>query len=235
MNEAEDQISAYVEGRMDAAEQASFETRMANDPNLADAVALHQEATAAVQAVAREALKNRIQSLDEKAPSSNARLWIGIAASVALLVVATWWWSSNSSAPPSELYATYYENYPDRLSTLSSSDALLKKAMAFYQNQQFDSSIVYLLQLKPTFQPPEAIDLYLGLSELGAKRPEKALLYFHSVKDQQAAFAEVAHWYEVLALLANQKNDAALASLQAYRKQWTYQAEKAAALEKDLQ
>lgn len=219
----ETSIEAYLEGRMNAAQREAFEVRLRNEQDVRDALALHQEATVAVRAIAREDLKSRIQGIDQNSSKGNHMGWWAAAAAVCILFGAAWWWNTKASFTGPELYAEHFSPYPDRLSTLGNGDAVLKKAMGHYQNQEFDSAAIYFQKLEQYSDSPDAIALYQSISLLAAGHPQQAIAELDRLKNSQTSFAEVAHWYHVLALLSNNQMEEARQSLSTYREKWSYQ------------
>ena len=98
-----EQIEAYLAGKLNSDDLASFEKQLASDVTLRDEVERHRKAEVAIQYGFQQAMKQRLQRIDTEMPTTvrGRRIWIRrlAAAAASVLIVAA----------GIELYA--YKNY----------------------------------------------------------------------------------------------------------------------------
>ena len=84
----EEQLEQYVLGRLSPADRAAFEARLAEDPDLREALARERDINEGVRRMGREILKRRIAAASKSAPRT-AVPWVRIAALAAMILVVT--------------------------------------------------------------------------------------------------------------------------------------------------
>lgn len=224
----EDDIDRYLEHKMSAQEHKAFEERIKSDPALRKEVALQQDITAGINLFGGEALKKKLQSADREetdlpsdseAKNNRGRpmyTWIGIAASLsALFLVAILLFDRGTD--PQELYATYYEPYPNVVNPAQRSEGAATdaagQAMYFYEQGEFEKAIQLFTQ-EPSLSD-QAYRFYLGVSYLGSKNAQQAISILTPLsEDAQFAFHEPVLWYLGLAQLQTSKPELARETLQ---------------------
>nr|WKN36941.1 tetratricopeptide repeat protein [Tunicatimonas sp. TK19036] len=212
----EDDIDRYLGQEMSIQEREAFEERMNHDPALQKEVALQKDITMGINLFGGESLKKQLQSVDredtdvppvsEEAPTRRARpmyVWLGIAASLtALFLVAILLF--DRGANPQDLYATYFEPYPNVVNPAQRSEGgatdAAGQAMFFYERGEFTKAIELFTQ-EPLLSD-QAYQFYRGVSYLGVNDAQQAVVTFTSLsEDEQNAFYEPSLWYMGLAQL----------------------------------
>jgi len=208
----EDNIDRYLRKEMKPEEQKAFEDALSKDEALQSEVNLQRDALSGINLFGAESLKKQLQEIDaQQAPSSPSNrgrplyVWLAVAASVtALLLVTVLLFDGSPNAQ--ELYATYYEPYPNVVNPVERSEGAVTdpagQAMYYYEQGKFEEAIALFVQEQPASVQP--YQFYLGVSYLGNNQPVMAEQTLASLaEDEQGVFYEAALWYSGLAHLAN--------------------------------
>ena len=196
---------------MSEAEQATFEQRLANEPDLRTEVDIHQ----GVMGVAGDSglqnlfgeLEKADQSFEHKSSAKvlklNYRRLLSAAAAILLLLGALLW--IFDSEPSSEvLYATHFEPYIMVLNqrTGSEENVLLKQATSAYSEGNYSASADSFLQLAEDKPSNISYQFYSGISLLAANKANEAIPILEEIsRSGNPSFGEQSRWYLALAYL----------------------------------
>lgn len=220
LSNQEDNIERYLREEMDHQERKVFEEALNEDESLQEEVDLQQDVFSGIGLFGAEEMKKQLQAIDadekDSSPIAASRgrplyTWLAVAASVtALLLVAIFLFNAGPNSQ--ELYATYYEPYPNVVNPVERSSGVptdaAGKAMYFYEQGNFEEAI------KLFTQEPNLNDLayrfYLGVSYLGTQQSELAEQTLQPLlEDEEGAFYEAALWYTSLSQLARDQSESA--------------------------
>ena len=210
--ENEDQIERYLSGNMSEQDQADFEKKMESDAQLREAVYFQRDLISGINFHFNSELKTRLKkaSASVEPPKKSSGRWfygvLGLAASFLLLMLIGYWYLSSHTSP-SDLYAAYYQPYPNIINPLERSGAMpegsLEKAMIAYEQGNFEEAVALFRQeetLESNFQ------FYLALSLLEQQETTEAISLLDQVIDSDnETLLLPAHWYQGLAYLKNQQ------------------------------
>ena len=214
----------YINGRMTAEEQQSFEQEMSSNPELREELEMHRKLVSSIET---ESVRHMLEQIHEENFSqeetplvslrSRARYFpLAIAASVALLILAGWWVFSWQSSQPEALYATYYspdEGLPTTLGYMD--DAQFAEGMISYKMGDYAEALDYWQPLLSADPANDTLNYYGGLAYLGSGQAEKAIAHLEKVTaNEGSAYQTDARWYLALAYLKNERTTEAQALLQ---------------------
>jgi len=184
------QIEQYLEGEMSAKEAAAFEEEVSNNPELAEAVKLHQLAIAGIQQKGNadfQAFKKRMQTEVEETPvvSINRtpvlRRLMAIAAMLLLVAVGYFLWPKTAANP---MQATTTELIAFNLSGTKGSapdpaNVTFLKGIQQFQDSDFEAAITSFDQVIQNNPDKRATALFFkadALYRLGRKEEAKSML-----------------------------------------------------------
>ncbi len=144
------------------------------------------------------------------------RLYAAAAAILLLIAAGSWWASQRSAFDAEAVFAETFTPYANDLSgrTMGGSDTAaaisgpLAAAMLAYDRRDYaeatDAFAAHFLAPPASLAPATApqIQLYYGISQLGANQPAAAMITLEALKDD-ADYGHPANWYRALALLRN--------------------------------
>lgn len=225
LSNQEDNIERYLREEMNQQERKFFEETLKKNEELQEEVNLQQDVFSGIGLFGAEEMKKQLQAVEAdekgKSPTATSRgrplyTWLAVAASVtALLLVAIFLFNTGPNSQ--ELYAAYYEPYPNVVNPIERSSGVptdaAGKAMYFYEQGNFEEAIsLFTQELPPSDQ---AYRFYLGVSYLGTEQPELAEETLQPLlRDEEGAFYEAALWYTGLAQLAKGLADPARETLE---------------------
>ncbi|MFK7922839.1 MAG: hypothetical protein AB8H47_12820 [Bacteroidia bacterium] len=214
----EEQIDAYLNGRLSDVDRKTFETQIAQDPQLAEEVALQQEATQLLLADRQRAYKTQLKSVAAKTKTATTinmtetpvvalwqRNWVRVAAAIALLIgLGFILWPSTTVSYP-QMAEAYFEPYPDRLQIRGGdSTTLVQEALQAYNQQDYQTVVNTLEKLSPEDSQYLLGQLYRANAYLAMKEPAPAIDILDDVYAlEQSAISEITAWYLALAYLQN--------------------------------
>lgn len=217
----EEQIDAYLNGRLSEADRSAFETQIAQDPQLAEEVALQQEATQLLLADRQRAFKAQLKEVAAKSKSAPVlemkeapvvslwqQNWVRIAAAVALLVgLGFILWPKSTAASYPQMAEAYFEPYPDRLQIRSGDDdslTLVQEALLAYNQKDYETVVNTLANLQADDPQYLLGQLYRANAYLAMSPPQPtpAIEILKGVYAlEQSAISEITAWYLALAYL----------------------------------
>lgn len=189
-------IDLYLEGNLNDDDHASFLEKVENDPEFRSYVDFQKQVITQIKTDAFESSVKQYLNKKVSKPSIILRPWFisGIAASI--IFIAGLFYVLNNDQ---DLYFSYFEPYPDLVSTRIGNSGNL--AMSYYNSQNYIEAI-------NEFNSKESLSelekLYLGISYLGINQTSKAETVFIQLLDTKQK--QQARWYLALNYLA-QGND----------------------------
>jgi tetratricopeptide (TPR) repeat protein len=219
MEEISKEIERYHTGQMSPEEEAAFETRIAQDPELqaeverdaatrhiADVFADMQMRAQVVDAVAKHQTRQRRRKIIA---------FTGIAASIALLCIVGWAFLGGKKATPVELAKEYATKWKlETSSFLGPEDLRLKEARIDYQARRFTQAIqnaqaVYCRNSNDSSN----VSLLIGYSYLQLEDYPNALSELEKTMGFATELDDEVHWGLAVAKLAMLEYDAAIVDL----------------------
>jgi len=214
-----DLIDLYMTGALDAAATEAFKQRLAADKDFAQ---LYEDMRHLEKGLQHMHLKKAWEVIQQAeagfaiarpaAKSGRRKVWLSIAASATLLVAAAAWYLLFRSAAPHDLFAQYFEVYPNVEAPIyrdsSAADSLTLKDQAFrrYADDDFEGAIVLFESIEVK---DEGTRFYLGMSHLAKGDAEKAIEVFQNLRREAADYKTQIDWFLALALLKAERMDEA--------------------------
>jgi hypothetical protein len=225
MEEAIEQIENYLQGTMDAAQKASFELRLLQEPELKAELALHQKIHGFVKATEANKLKEQVKmalqaertqagteqtsTLSQK-KSLTIGNWLPKIAAVLLLTVGLGWWIFKDSGNNFNQQAAFVQLLEQNPAVLQGTEDLHNQWVAAFQAKDY-SKVIQLVKDQPNTDT-EAL-YYLGLSHAATNNYTQAVKILNTTALKNSLFAEKAEWLKALVLLKNKQTKEATDTL----------------------
>ena len=233
----------YINGRMTAEEQQSFERELSSNSELREEVEMHRQLVSSIETESVRQMLEQIHDENfarEETPlvsmRSRSRYFpLAIAASIALLILAGWWVFSLQSSQPEALYAAYFTPAEGLPTTLGYADnAQFAEGMISYKLGAYAEALDYWKPLLSADPANDTLNYYSGLAYLASEQPDQAIAYLDKVvENESSGYNTDARWYLALAYLKNEQTTEAQALLQVLAEEDSpYQEESREVLEK---
>ena len=201
-----EQIEAYLAGRMPDQEKIEFESLMGEDPELAREVRLHDDLARGLNVPDVEQLRATMRKVISKQGEQPMIPFIRryhrhlIAACIILILGVIAIVQFTYKPTPQQLFAQYFEPYPDVLTSRDDTDIepRLLEAMAHYNRQEFDAASPLFEVVVQSGRATALVYLYYGVNELARGDGEKALELLNEKKSQTILQYDF-KWYLILA------------------------------------
>jgi len=187
------------------------------DPEFADLLSYNHDLMLALKQKGRETLKKELadlQNLHQKAEGtirSMRLIWIGVAVAAAICLL----WlviPSQQTASPTELYASYYERFPNVANPLTRDSGpkdLKDRAYAKYEQGEYAAAITLFDSLIEE-EPSLTHQFYQGVSAMEIKDWQLAQRNLNQVSvSDTSRFAQAAQWYVAMLALRNAQTEEA--------------------------
>lgn len=237
MEERTARIDAYLSDSMTSEDRSAFEKELDINEELRKEVALQRKTFSLLEAAAYIETKNKVSALNQQKSSGNSigGTLLKVAAVLLVLIIPTYF-ILNNQYNDAHLFAEYSEPYPDRITTMGSSeDEALTKAMNAYNKEEYAEAakLFHAIRLKGTTN--ENILLYEAVSLTYSGQAEKAINLLSEARKTVPSNQTSLDWQLILSLLANNEGEKAKEKLAEFLQHNDgYQQEKAEALHKDL-
>lgn len=221
-------INRYIRDELTEAEQEFLNERL-KDAAFQEELNLQKSLQKAFQVSGREVLKSRFQQLEtnrvnEKKTTSqdspgrviSINRWLIAAASV-LLLVAAWWYFAPGTSTPDQLYAQYYEPYPNVVAPIQKgepSENQFVRPYQLYERQEYREAIEGFLKLP---NGEISAQFYLALSYLALEQPD-CIEPLESLSRHKGGWQQAATWYLALAHLKFENVDYSKELLESIKK-----------------
>jgi len=195
--EIEALFKSYLENKMNDADRVLFEKLLDENPDY----------RAQLEDFQKEWKKNQdpsnIKTLPKSAlttKSNSFKTW-GISIAIALTLVVSGYFLLQAliMSPGEKLFLSSYSPSPTMTAGIQVDNPLITEAIQLYQNKNYDQAVELLEELAAQHKS-DLVYFYLGLSQLGIERPEKAIPALDLVSEQADFFPE-AKWYMALGYL----------------------------------
>ncbi|MEL7531159.1 MAG: hypothetical protein AAFN10_07635 [Bacteroidota bacterium] len=218
-------IDKYLRGEaFSEAEKENWESWQ-TEPAFADLLSYNHDLMVALKQKGRETLKNELaelQNLHQKAEGtirSMRLIWVAVAAAAAICLL----WlviPSQRSISTDELYASYYERFPNVANPLTRDSGpknLKDRAYAKYEQGAYTEAIKLFDSLM-LVEPSLTHKFYQGVSAMEASEWDLARTNLDQVSASDTSrFAQAAQWYMAMVALRNARLEEAKSLLTAIR------------------
>ena len=190
----------YHQGLMDETVRREFEERLQNETDLREEYDFYKSSLRLIQ---HEALSEDIATVlhqkRQSPPASGTKIsWMyyGIAASIILIIVSTYWILMKVEQPQI-VYESLFKPYPNVISTRSTAETELEKALRLYDLGKFEESGQRLGSLD---SQNDTILFYQAQCRLSLKDIETGIVILESI-DQSSSFKNEVTWYLAVAYI----------------------------------
>lgn len=203
-----DQMDAYLEGTMTAAERQSFERELDNNTELAEMLDAHRSTIFSIESVGVKADLQQIVAQNRVAKPTKVRSFnrtvLSIAASLLVLVGAFFILKPGAGSSAQKLYQAYYQTDPGLPTLMGSTDnALFDDAMVDFKSGNYDVALEKFNDLAARDATNDTLLFYQGVSALEIGDTEMALTFLSQIDQTQSTWAEKTEWTQAMIYLAN--------------------------------
>lgn len=209
--EIEDQVEAYLSGRMNIDERKVFEALLLENKVLRETVRNEQLIKLNVKKYHNSKIKKQLQQIHHETINRKniIRRLLIIAILVSIALGAYYFFPRKITVSNQELYAQYYSKYQIETLQRGNDDAILKDVFDLYEDNSFDK-LVNRTEANALNNIPVSYRLILGISYLELEELEKAKLVFQNIIDNKdVVFYDQALWYKALAELKSDDKEKA--------------------------
>ncbi len=215
----EELIDNYFENNLSEAELVTFNELLISDSNFAKDVEFRKNLQAAAHLVERAVLKDKLKQFEPvkgKVVSMNKRgVWF--AAAVFVLVIASTIWILFQKPDAQELYALYYEPYPNVVAPVTRSDAkvdsTIQYAFLMYEAGKYENAALIFQKIYANTKAPFAL-VYFGICNLQIEQTTRAITALKEAITTNNDYTVIAKWYLAMAYLKNDEPKLALPLVQ---------------------
>lgn len=237
MEERTARIDAYLSDSMTSDERLAFEEEMNTDEALRNDVALQRKTFALLEAAAYINTKEKVMALNRQKSSGGSigGTLLKVAAVLLALLIPTYFILHNQYND-AHLFAEYSEPYPDRITTMGTSeDQAMSEAMNAYNKQDYATAAKRFNAIRLKGTNNENVLLYEAVSLTYSDQAKEAIALLSERKKNEPSNRIALDWQLILSLLADNQGEKAKEELTHFLEHNKgYQQEKAEALQKDL-
>jgi hypothetical protein len=201
MENKEEFIFKYFNHELESDEQKLFDQLLKEDEEFGNQVKFEKSVQEALKRNERAELKSFLNGIEMPKETKIYR-WFAIAASfVGIVLISTfsiYYFPEKSS---SNLYATYFQPYPNEVAPVVRGQNLntpITDAFQAYENENYKLSSKLFEDI-----PEDYALLYGGISNLEIDQNQKAINQFKKLSLQKDKYQEISEWYLALAYLKN--------------------------------
>ncbi len=237
MEERTAKIDAYLSDSMTSEERLSFEEELSANEGLRKEVELQRKTFALLEAAAYIDTKNKVAALNRQKSSGGSigGTLLKVAAAALVLLIPTYF-ILNNQYNDAHLFAEYSEPYPDRVTTMGSSENdQLNEAMNAYNKKEYAKAAKLFKAIRLNGTKNENVLLYEAVSLTYSNQAKEAIKLLSERKKNEPKNRIALDWQLILSLLADNQGEEANEELTKFlQHNEGYQQEKAEALQKDL-
>ncbi len=237
MEERTAKIDAYLSDSMTSEERLSFEEELSANEDLRKEVELQRKTFALLEAAAYIDTKNKVAALNRQKSSGGSigGTLLKVAAAALVLLIPTYF-ILNNQYNDAHLFAEYSEPYPDRVTTMGSSENdKLNEAMNAYNKKEYAKAAKLFKAIRLNGTKNENVLLYEAVSLTYSNQAKEAIKLLSERKKNEPKNRIALDWQLILSLLADNQGKEANEELKKFlQHNEGYQQEKAEALQKDL-
>lgn len=212
MSDQLDHIEKYIKGALSGDDLEAFESEMQNDASLAEKVDNHRQLLKGLEIGFNLELKSMLQKEEAKfkqAPVKEPKrtksfyILFGMAAAVSVLIVSVFV-LQNRNLSNEQLFAQYYETYPNVEQPVSRSEKNVENPYALYESGAYEKALLMFEDIIDEHSEDQAALFYAGISSMEMHNAEAAITYLNnSIDANQKKYTRPAYWYLALAYLDN--------------------------------
>jgi tetratricopeptide (TPR) repeat protein len=204
----EELIDNYFENNLSETELVTFNELLMSDVNFAKEVEFRKNLQAATHLAERAALKNKLKQFEQakgKVVSMNKRgVWF--AAAVFLMVIVSTIWLLFQKPDAQQLYALYYEPYPNVVAPITRSeanaDSTIQYAFLMYEANNYENAALIFQKIYGNTKAPFAL-VYFGICNLQIEQTTIAITALKEAIVTNNDYTVIAKWYLAMAYLKN--------------------------------
>jgi hypothetical protein len=204
----EELIDNYFENNLSEAELVTFNELLISDSNFAKDVEFRKNLQAAAHLAERAVLKDKLKQFEPakgKVVSMNKRgVWF--AAAVFVLVIASTIWILFQKPDAQQLYALYYEPYPNIVAPVTRSeanaDSTIQYAFLMYEAGKYENAALIFQKIYGNAKAPFAL-VYFGICKLQIEQTTTAITALKEAIVTNNDYTVIAKWYLAMAYLKN--------------------------------
>lgn len=208
-------IDNYLSGAVTADEKQLFEQRLQHDTGWSEKFNQVKLMSIGIQ---EAALKEKMQHWNINASTPVVRMWTfrKMAAACIILVGSAISWFLFKGSAEEKLYTAFYKADPGLATNMSVSDNYeFERAMVDYKTGNYTAALTRWNKLLTVNAGNDTLNYFIASAELANKNKEAAIVSFDKViNDSNSVFKSEAYWYKGLALLKQEKKQAAIQSIQ---------------------
>lgn len=194
-------IEKYLEGKLEKTELEAFEKELTINAELAEQVEIYKSA---IDELSNEGLRAHLKDIhnDLFIEPKNKQRWlyyIVIAASVLLLITFGYLFT-NRTLSNETLFTTYFDPYPNLITTRNNDTSPFGKAMESYSHHKYEKAIQAFKEVSKNKQTFEDLIFYKGISYLALSLPNEAIPLFEQLEDLEQ-YKEQITWYMAMTYL----------------------------------
>lgn len=198
-------LNNYFEGNLSEEEIQQFKELLSNDSAFKAEFEFQKKAKVAVTLSERKKLKLQLKEIENSVKQKNSyKTWLSIAASILIILSLGFIFFWNGSAKNDNLYADFYETFPNiEAPTTRGDNTLDKKSEAFfaYDSKDYKKAKELFSEIYKAEKTDYAI-FYIGLSEMELNEHKKAINTFSLFEgDTHNNFYYYIKWYKSLCYL----------------------------------
>lgn len=200
------QFDRYSTGQMSESEKQTFEASLKDDLALQKSFDEFLHLKDGLVEFGYSQMSDQIAGWESEISSLEGgkvislKRWYMIAATISvILVAAISWWRLSPPESAENLYISYYEPYPDILTSRGSGEKLLNEGLYSYESGDYKESIGYLKNYLVTNKEHKEVLFYLGQAYLANDEPVNALRIFKDLEQENKfTLKEANQWYLAL-------------------------------------
>lgn len=208
-----DLICKYLLGGMDADSEREFAQELKNNPELHKEYEFQKEVAEAITEDDIMELRGELESIESsrrkglKLHLTNIQKFTAAASITLFLGLGLLWLYIGQITNPQELYASYFQTYPNIHSQRSvnkdaQTERLERVAFQAYEEKNWTVAVSLFNELIDASPENTTYVFYGGIVNLKQEKPEQAISHFKEVlQEQDNLLASQANWYIALAYL----------------------------------
>jgi len=211
----EDLIRRYFSGELSDSERVEVELRQLEDTEFASMMINFQSTRDGIRLARKHELKKRLQEI-ESTKKPKKRMLIAIAASIAIILgVGGVFLFNRSNIDTNDLYAEYYEPYPNVYAPITrDGDSLsdLEETFAQYEQGEYKKALKSFDQELKVDENQDIL-FYKAITLIQLKKLSEAEDILSSIRIEETNYHPQILWYESLLLIKNDQLEKAKSKL----------------------
>ena len=217
------QIDAYLDDQMSAAERQAFEALVKEDAALAAQLEESRQAIRLIEQMRDMDIKEQVREVQAQykerpssKPAGRVPLWKWISAAAAILLLALVAYNWFQTTPTDQLYAQHYEAYAISFGSRGEEEVQLAQASRYYQQKDYPAALP-LFQNALSNKDLAEIRLALAICQLESQQFANARQTLSPlITSNDPVFGVHAQWYSAMAWLGEGQIAEVRAILHAY-------------------